>query len=111
MLASPPTNDHLLGWNRRSPYAYKQRLRAWRASAGKNIGDELSGNGRELYNNCASTFGLALGAIADAVLAQFFTETNGLVAAFEKVKHDAAVLDFDDILIRTRNLLRANRKV
>jgi CRISPR-associated exonuclease Cas4 len=106
-----PTNDHLLGWNRRSPYAYKQRLGAWRASAGKNTGDRLSLDGRAHYEYCATTFKFALGTIADAVLTQFFTETDGLVNAFEKFKHDAAVLDFDDILIRTRDLLRTNRTV
>jgi CRISPR-associated exonuclease Cas4 len=106
-----PSNDHLLGWNRRSPYAYKQRLGAWRASAGKDAGVRRSADGRDHYERCAATFKLALGAIADALLARFFSETNGLVAAFEKFKHDAAVLDFDDILIRTRDLLRTNRKV
>jgi CRISPR-associated exonuclease Cas4 len=106
-----PSNDHLLGKSRRSPYVYKQRLGGWRLNAGKDTGDRLSSDGRSHYDHCAITFKLVLGAIADALLAQFFSESDGLVLAFEKFKRDAAVLDFDDILIRTRNLLRDNRRV
>ncbi len=106
-----PTNEHLLGWNRRSPYAYKERLGGWRKSAGKSIGDQLSTDGRVHYQHCVTKLERALAAIADTLLAQFYSETDSLVAAFEKFKHDAAVLDFDDILIRTRDLLRQNRRV
>jgi CRISPR-associated exonuclease Cas4 len=106
-----PINSRLLGWNRRSPYAYKRRLGAWRMRAGKDSGDQLSDEGRAHYEYCAIAFKLALGTIADDLLAQFFKETDALVNAFDKFKHDAAVLDFDDILIKTRDLLRANRKV
>jgi CRISPR-associated exonuclease Cas4 len=106
-----PSNSHLFGRNRRSPYAYKQRLDAWRRSAGKSRAHHLSSDGRAHYERCATKFELAIGAIASALLQQFFKETDGMVAAYEKFKRDAAVLDFDDILIRTRDLMRVDGKV
>jgi ATP-dependent exoDNAse (exonuclease V) beta subunit len=106
-----PKNDHLLGWNRRSPYAYKRRLETWRRVAGKERGEQLSVEGATHYERCSISFEHAIGAIADALLARFFNETDGLIAAYDLFKRDAAILDFDDILVRTRDLLRANRKV
>jgi ATP-dependent helicase/nuclease subunit A len=36
---------------------------------------------------------------------------RGFVAHFQKVKHDRALLDFDDLLLKTRGLLRDNKEV
>jgi CRISPR-associated exonuclease Cas4 len=78
---------------------------------GKIDGPQLSAAGQEHYDRCAKLFADAIGAIADTLLANFFGETDELVAAFEQFKRNAAVLDFDDILIRTRNLLRTDGRV
>lgn len=90
---------------------YKGRLAFWSRAAGKDDGPLLSTAGQVRYEQCAQRFANAVGAIADTLLARFFRETDGLVAAFEDFKRNAAVLDFDDILIRTRDLLRSNDKV
>ena len=73
-------------------------------------GPQLSAAGKEHYERCAKLFADSIGAIAD-LLANFFGETDELVGAFDEFKRNAAVLDFDDILIRTRNLLRSGEKV
>ncbi|TAJ81841.1 exodeoxyribonuclease V subunit beta [Reyranella sp.] len=90
---------------------YNGRLKLWSSAAGKIEGRLLSAAGQDHYDRCAKLFSYALGAIADALLASFFGETDELVAAFEQFKRNAAVLDFDDILIRTRHLLRTDARV
>ena len=71
----------------------------------------LSAAAKEHYDRCAKLFTDSIGAIADTLLASFFGETDEVIAAFDNFKRNAAVLDFDDILIRTRELLRARAKV
>lgn len=90
---------------------YKLRQNHWDRSAGKSEGPLLTEEGRQHYERCARLFGDCMATIADTLLAGFFGETDGLLKAFETFKRDAAVLDFDDILMRTRDLLRSNEKV
>lgn len=90
---------------------FKSRINQWNRSAGKADAGRLSAECQQHYERCAALFADSLGAIADTLLARFFGETDTLIDAFEEFKRNAAVLDFDDILIRTRNLLRSNEKV
>lgn len=106
-----PTNNALLPRGGHVISRYKGRLGHWSRSAGKVDGAQLSAAGREHYERCAKLFADSMGAIADTLLASFFGETDELVGAFEKFKRSAAVLDFDDILVRTRSLLRSEEKV
>ncbi|WP_404926227.1 UvrD-helicase domain-containing protein [Mesorhizobium sp. ORM16] len=106
-----PTSDALLPRGGHVVSRYKNRVGAWSRSAGKADGEAFSATGKEHYECCALLFADSMGAIADALLARFFGETDELVAEFEAFKRNAAVLDFDDILVRTRALLRSDEKV
>lgn len=99
-----PREGHILS-------KYKGRINLWSRTAGKTDGPRLSTSAKEQYDRCAKLFADSIGAIADTLLAGFFSETDQLVGAFDEFKRNAAVLDFDDILIRTRNLLRSDDKV
>jgi ATP-dependent exoDNAse (exonuclease V) beta subunit len=106
-----PKSDTLLPRGGQILSRYKGRINLWSRSAGKVDGPLLSAAGKEHYERCAMLFADSIGAIADTLLASFFGETDELVCAFDEFKRNAAVLDFDDILIRTRNLLRCEEKV
>lgn len=106
-----PKNDALLPRGGHVVSRHKGRINLWSRSTSKADGPELSAVSKEHYERCARLFADSIGAIADTLLASFFGETDELVAAFDEFKSNAAVLDFDDILIRTRNLLRSDEKV
>lgn len=106
-----PKSEALLPRGGRDLKRYSGRLKLWSSSAGKSDGRQLSASGQEHYERCAKLFADAIGAIADTLLASFFGETDELIAAFDQFKRNAAVLDFDDILIRTRSLLRTDERV
>lgn len=106
-----PRSDTLLPRGGRVLSHYKDRVNSWSRLAGKADGPQLSAAGKEHYERCAKLFSDSIGVIADALLACFFGETDELVGAFDRFKRNAALLDFDDILIRTRNLLRSNERV
>lgn len=106
-----PKSEALLRREGRNLRRYNARLKLWSSSAGKSDGRQLSASGQQHYERCARLFADAMGAIADALLASFFGETDELMTAFEQFKRSAAVLDFDDILIRTRTLLRTDERV
>lgn len=106
-----PKSEALLPRGGRALSRYKGRISLWSRSAGKVDGPQLSAAGKEHYERCAKLFADSMGAIADALLASFFGETDELIGAFEEFKRNAAVLDFDDLLIRTRNLLRSDERV
>jgi CRISPR-associated exonuclease Cas4 len=52
-----------------------------------------------------------VGRLATAILDLFWAELNGVWTSFESFKRDAAVLDFDDLLYTTRDVLRKNENV
>ncbi|MDA9398721.1 MULTISPECIES: UvrD-helicase domain-containing protein [unclassified Bradyrhizobium] len=106
-----PKSDALLPRGGHALSRYKGRINLWSRSAGKIDGPQLSAAGKEHYERCAKLFADSMGAIADALLVRFFGETDELVGAFDEFKRNAALLDFDDILIRTRNLLRSDERV
>jgi CRISPR-associated exonuclease Cas4 len=106
-----PKSDTLLPRGGHVVSKYKGRVNLWSRSAGKVEGPRLSAAGKEHYERCAKLFADSIGAIADTLLASFFRETDKLVGAFDEFKRNAAVLDFDDILIRTRGLLRSEVRV
>lgn len=106
-----PKSDTLLPRGGHTLSRYKSRINLWSRSAGKIDGPQLSAAAKEHYDRCAKLFADSIGAIADTLLASFFGETDELIAAFDNFKRNAAVLDFDDILIRTRELLRARAEV
>ncbi len=90
-------------------FAYRSRATAWGTLNAE--GATLAAEDQAHYERCATLFGQALGALADALLGEYFDETDALMRRFEDYKASAAVLDFDDILVRTRALLSSNAAV
>lgn len=92
-------------------FAYRSRLGEWRKVSDAIAGAELADEDQRHYERCAMLFGQAMGSMADALLEQYFGETDALMQRFEDFKLSAALLDFDDILIRTHSLLTSNEDV
>lgn len=106
-----PHNKALLPRGGHKLARYRDRIGQWSRVLGKIDGRQRSEEGKEHYDHCAALFADSMGAIADTLLATFFGETDELLGSFHDFKRNAAVLDFDDILIRTRDLLRADDRV
>lgn len=92
-------------------FAYRSRLGEWRKLSDAVRGVSLSEEDQRHYDRCAALFGQAMGSMADALLGQYFGATDALMRRYEEFKLDAALLDFDDILIRTHALLFDNEPV
>lgn len=92
-------------------FAYRHRSGLWTKASDAVQGPQLATQDQAHYERCALLFRRAMGAMADALLAQYFDETNSLMQRFDDYKLRAAVLDFDDILVRTRELLAGNPHV
>jgi ATP-dependent exoDNAse (exonuclease V) beta subunit len=92
-------------------FAYRPRSGLWTKATDAIQGPLLAAEDQAHYERCARLFRGAMGAMADALLAQYFDQTNSLMQSFEDYKLSAALLDFDDILVRTRRLLADNPRV
>jgi CRISPR-associated exonuclease Cas4 len=88
-----------------------QRLRIWKSAAGKVDGPRLSEEAAAHYERCGDEFRILLGRIATSLVAAFSSELDELLADFEGFKRNAAVLDFNDLLLAARHLLRAHEEV
>jgi ATP-dependent exoDNAse (exonuclease V) beta subunit len=92
-------------------FAYRPRPGLWTKASDAVRGPQLAQEDQAHYQRCATLFRHAMGAMADELLARYFSETDSLMKRYEDYKHSAALLDFDDILRRTRDLLVNNPSV
>lgn len=83
-----------------------RRLGTWRAAAGKAEGERLAAEAARHYDACAAAFREMMGQLATAIVSIFSAELDELFQRFETFKNSAAVLDFDDLLYLTREVLR-----
>jgi CRISPR-associated exonuclease Cas4 len=104
-LAHPPRLD-IMRWNSFDLLTYKRRG-VW----GKAEGGQRADAAAALYERCAIAFRVLLGQLATTLVAAFSGETDELMEEFEQFKRNAAVLDFDDLLLRTRKLLAKHEEV
>ena len=88
-----------------------QRRGAWQRAAGRPRASDWRTKLRTHYEQCADAFRELIGRIATAIISAFSAELDGLLAEFESFKRSAAVLDFDDLLYTTREVLRQNEPV
>jgi len=88
-----------------------QRLGAWKSAAGKNDGPRLAQEAAAHYERCGTAFRALLGRVATTLVASFSSELDELLSDFDTFKRNAAVLDFDDLLLGARRLLRTHEKV
>ena len=83
-----------------------RRHGAWRGTKGKVDGPRFAEEAGRHYDSCATAFRHLVGKLATAIIASFATELDELLERFETFKRNAAVLDFDDLLYITRDVLR-----
>ncbi|EHR05616.1 UvrD-helicase domain-containing protein [Bradyrhizobium sp. WSM471] len=108
-LAHPPRVE-AMAWRSNDLRPYR-RLGAWKYVAGKDQGTRLAEEAASYYDRCATEFRGLLGSIATALVATFSGALDELLEDFEAFKRNAAVLDFDDLLLATRALLRGHEAV
>jgi CRISPR-associated exonuclease Cas4 len=105
-----PTRVEAMAWRSNDLRPYR-RLGAWKYVAGKDEGTRLAEQAASHYDRCAAEFRALLGSIATALVATFSSALDELLEDFEAFKRNAAVLDFDDLLLATRTLLRGHEAV
>ena len=88
-----------------------RRHGAWRGTKGKVDSPRFAEEAGRHYNSCATAFRHLVGKLATAIIASFATELDELLERFETFKRNAAVLDFDDLLYITRDVLRRDARV
>ncbi|TYL83145.1 UvrD-helicase domain-containing protein [Bradyrhizobium cytisi] len=108
-LAHPP-RVNAMAWRSNDLRPYR-RLGAWKYVAGKDEGTRLAEQAASHYDRCAAEFRVLLGGIATALVATFSGALDELLEDFEAFKRNAAVLDFDDLLLATRALVRGHETV
>jgi CRISPR-associated exonuclease Cas4 len=108
-LAHPPR----VGIMRKSGFEFLdyRRLGVWRGAAGKAEGERLAAEAGRHYDACAAAFREVMGQLATAIVSVFSAELDELIQRFERFKRSAAVLDFDDLLYLTREVLRRQAAV
>jgi CRISPR-associated exonuclease Cas4 len=83
-----------------------RRVGVWKGARGNVDGSRLAEEAGRYYDACAAAFRYLVGKIATAIISAFSAETDELMVRFETFKRNAAVLDFDDLLYLTRDVLR-----
>jgi exodeoxyribonuclease-5 len=89
----------------------KYRLKtAWKA-LDKKGGEALNDQAVELYEKCCSAFDDLRKAAAARGLHLLTASVHGAVDEYQEFKRDSAMLDFDDLLFKARELLRRHPQV
>jgi len=96
-------------------FAVYRKLGKWRtvakARGSQAEADRLHTRAGDLYAACRDTHAPVQGAAAGCLLSLIGAEVTQVVAAFQEAKRAAALLDFDDLLHDTRNLLARSEEV
>jgi ATP-dependent exoDNAse (exonuclease V) beta subunit len=94
-------------------WGHKGKWQAAAAAAGRSKaeGGRVSDQGRVLYDAIGVAWVTLQGALGAAAFAELYGEFDELVQAYAEYKRDAALIDFDDLLLHARNLLRGNETV
>jgi len=109
-LSRPPHQPLMLsrwnvGWR-----AYACRTE-WRRLAGDDVGPQLNDEAEAHYAHCELTFFALLSYVAGRLVAGLAKTLREPLAAYDRRKRSAAVIDFDDLLLRARQLLRDHEDV
>jgi ATP-dependent exoDNAse (exonuclease V) beta subunit len=84
---------------------------AWEKVAGKDRGQELNDEASRHFARVDHCYRVILGRIATALVAKLSDELDEVLADYAAFKRAAAVLDFDDLLERARELVREHDAV
>jgi exodeoxyribonuclease-5 len=98
--------------------AFKQwgRKGKWKAAAkavGRSTaqGDQLNADGEAHYQTCGSAYESFCAGIGALAFERFVADFEALRNLYAEYKRNAALLDFDDLLYHTRDLLKNNEAV
>ncbi len=89
----------------------KWRDAAKAAGLPPSAGDDLFEESAAHYETCASAYGAVVGDISQRAVARLIGEFETLRHRYQAYKRDAALLDFDDLLYKARDLLKSNEEV
>jgi CRISPR-associated exonuclease Cas4 len=84
---------------------------AWKSVAGKDQGPRLAEQAERLFSEADAAYRAAMGAAATAVVAILSEALDEVLTDYAGFKRAAAVLDFDDLLIRAARMLRVHEDV
>lgn len=108
-LSKPPLQPLMkrngLAWK---VYACKT---AWRKVAAGQDPEALNNAAQAHYDACRRAFEILLGHIAGGLVEQLSEGLDEVLSDFSEEKRAAAVLDFDDLLVRARRLVREHEPV
>jgi len=109
ILAHPPR----VGTMRKGSFDLKtpRWSSAWQRRAGASVGAQLGSKASELFKRAEHTYSALLGKVATALIEMLSKEVDEVLADYEGFKRAAAVLDFDDLLYRARDLIRIHPEV
>lgn len=108
-LTKPPRVD----WMARSQLGLRryQRLQAWKNIAGEDLGSRLNDEAGALFEAVDRNYRRLLGVIGQAMATQVSQALDDVVEGYRRQKRAAAVLDFDDLLLRARELVTKHEAV
>ncbi|MDY6947750.1 MAG: UvrD-helicase domain-containing protein [Pseudomonadota bacterium] len=84
---------------------------AWQKAAGATDGPHLNDEMMQHFQRVDGCYRTLLGKVATALIARLSAELDGVLEDYEDFKRRAAVLDFDDLLYRARDLVRSHEAV
>lgn len=84
---------------------------AWQKVAGRETGERLGLECEAHFSEVSACYRSLLGRIATALVDALSRELDEVLADYAQFKRDAAVLDFDDLLHRARDLVRNHEQV
>jgi len=86
-------------WNEFS-FTEQRNLGRWKSAYGKDEGPQLWQQAEAHFHVCETQFAELLGQIGDAMVGQMSRALDPVADLYVGRKGDAAVLDFDDLLLR-----------
>ena len=105
-LSDPPRTPSMK-WNEFG-FIEPRNLGRWKAAYGKDEGPGLCREAEEHFRTCVTQFVDLLGQIGDAMVGQMSCALDPVTDLYNERKSDAAVLDFDDLLLRAHALVTTN---
>lgn len=105
-LADPPRTPSMK-WNEFT-FNEPRNLGRWKSAYGKDEGAALSEQAEAHFLACETNFAELLGQIGDAMVGAMSRALDPVADLYADRKGDAAVLDFDDLLLRAYALVTKN---
>jgi exodeoxyribonuclease-5 len=89
----------------------KWETAAANAGQSKASGAQAFAAAKERFSACAEAYDAFFSQVSAALLHRFRPEFDGLLDLYARHKRDAALLDFDDLILKARDLLQAHEAV